>query len=543
MRAAPVPVYCKMGPFDDFPFDDFGAGCGGMATIEEAYAVAIDHHQAGRLDEAAIIYQRILDADPEQAHASHLLGIVAGQRGRHAEAVALIGAAVARDGLNTDFLGNLGAALKAAGRYDEAIRHFARALALEPAARGVPGNLGSALAADGRIGAAVPWLGRAAALDPAHFETLLNLGIALRDAGRFDEAETALETAKSLRPDHPHPVCELAVLKLALGDFERGLALYERRWDYTGQTAAVSGKPVWRGEEIAGKTILLYYEQGLGDTLQFVRYAPLLADRGARVLLIVQPELRRLLASVRGIDHLATYDDAAGLPDFDLCCPLMSLPFAFATRIDGIPAGKPYITPPPDLAAAWVERLGWSQTGESADKRPVRVGFVWSGNPRRHDPTSHAMDRRRSVPFALMEPLLSVPGIEAVSLQVGDAAEQARAAIAAGLLIDPMASATDFADTAAIAAHLDLVITVDTSVAHLAAAIGRPVWMLSRSNACWRWFRGRDDSPWYPTMRLYRQDSPGDWGPVMARVGHDLAAAAARDQNCAEAVSRKARPG
>ncbi|MBB3266964.1 Flp pilus assembly protein TadD [Azospirillum sp. OGB3] len=514
-----------------------------MATIEEAYAVAIDHHQAGRLEEAAIIYQRILDVDPEQAHASHLLGIVAGQRGRPAEAVALIAAAVARDGSNTDFLGNLGAALKAAGRHDEAIRHFARALALEPAARGVPGNLGSALAADDRIGDAVSWLGRAAALDPSHFETLLNLGIALRDAGRFDAAETALETAKSLRPDHPHPVCELAVLKLALGDLEEGLALYERRWDYTGQSAAVSGKPVWRGEGIAGKTILLYYEQGLGDTLQFVRYAPLLADRGARVLLIVQPELRRLLASVRGIDRLATYDDADGLPGFDLCCPLMSLPFAFGTRIDAIPSGAPYITPPPDLVAGWAERLGWSRSGESTGSRPLRVGFVWSGNPRRHDPTSHAMDRRRSVPFALMEPLLSVPGIEAVSLQVGEAAEQARAAVAAGRLSDPMAGVTDFADTAAIAAHLDLVITVDTSVAHLAAAMGRPVWMLSRCDACWRWFRGRDDSPWYPTMRLYRQDSPGDWAPVMARVGHDLAAATARDQNCAEALSRKARPG
>ncbi|CAO3382043.1 tetratricopeptide repeat protein [Azospirillum argentinense] len=515
-----------------------------MATIEEAYAVAIDHHQAGRLDEAAIIYQRILDADPEQAHAAHLLGIVAGQRGRSAEAVALIAAAVAKDGLNTDFLGNLGAALKAAGRCDEAIRHFARALALEPAARGVPGNLGAALAADGRIGEAVPWLERAAALDPSQFETLLNLGIALRDAGRFDEAEAALETAKALRPDHPHPVCELAVLKLALGAFEEGLALYERRWDYTGQSAAVSGKPVWRGEDIAGRTILVYYEQGLGDTLQFVRYAPLLADRGARVLLIVQPELRRLLASVRGIDRLVTYDEVAGLPNFDLCCPLMSLPFAFGTRVGGIPSGGPYITPLPDLVAAWAERLGWGRTGDPAGKRPLRVGFVWSGNPRRHDPTSHAMDRRRSLPFALMEPLLSVPGIEAVSLQVGEAEQQARAAIAAGRLTDPMAGVTDFADTAAIAAHLDLVITVDTSVAHLAAAIGRPVWMLSRADACWRWLRGRDDSPWYPTMRLYRQDSPGDWGPVMARLRHDLvASAAAWGQNCAEALSRKARPG
>ncbi|MDQ2105881.1 tetratricopeptide repeat protein [Azospirillum isscasi] len=491
-----------------------------MATIEEAYAVAIDHHQAGRLDEAAVIYRRILDADPDQAHASHLLGIVAGQRGRHAEAVALISAAVARDGLNTAFIGNLGAALKAAGRYDEAIRHFARALALEPEARGVPGNLGSALAADGRIGDAVRWLTRAAALDPGHFETLLNLGIALRDAGRFEEAEKALEAAESLRPDHPHPLCELAVLKLAQGDFEEGLALYEKRWDYTGQSAAVSGKPVWRGEDVRGKTVLLYYEQGLGDTLQFVRYAPLLADRGARVLLIVQPELRRLLASVRGIDRLTTYDDTAGLPDFDLCCPLMSLPFAFGTRIDRIPAGKPYITPPADLVTAWAERLGWDRrTG-----RRLRVGFVWSGNPRRHDPTSHAMDRRRSVPFAMMEPLLAVPGIEAVSLQVGDAAEQARAAVAAGTLVDPMAGVTDFADTAAIAAALDLVVTVDTSVAHLAAATGRPVWLLSRYDACWRWFRGRGDSPWYPTMRLYRQDAPGVWEPVVARVARDLAA-------------------
>ncbi|WP_188261201.1 tetratricopeptide repeat protein [Azospirillum tabaci] len=175
----------------------------------------------------------------------------------------------------------------------------------------------------------------------------LRVAIDHHQAGRLDEAETALEAAKALRPDHPHPVCELAVLKLALGDFEEGLALYEKRWDYTGQSAAVSGKPVWRGEDIAGKTILLYYEQGLGDTLQFVRYAPLLADRGARVLLIVQPELRRLLASVRGVDRLTTCDDAAGLPDFDLCCPLMSLPFALARASTGFPPANPTSRRPP----------------------------------------------------------------------------------------------------------------------------------------------------------------------------------------------------
>lgn len=483
-----------------------------MATVAEAYEAAIAHHQSGCLDEAAILYRRILDADPDQAHASHLLGVVAAQQNRIAEAITLISAAVARDGRNPTFLSNLGAALKAAGRYDEAISHLVRTLELDPAAADALANLGAALAAEGRFDDAVRWLKRAVALAPARFEACLNLGVALRDRGRFDEALAAFESARSLRPDDPHLACETAVLHLADGDLARGWALYENRWRFVGHTPSVLGRPQWLGEDIRGKSILVYFEQGLGDTLQFVRYVPMLAERGARVTLVVQPSLKRLVASVRGLSSLITFDDP--IPPTDLCSPLMSLPHAFGTRLDSIPAGGAYLAPDPDLVAQWAQRLG--------PRRLPRVGLVWSGAPRRHDPKSYAFDRRRSLPFSAMAPLLDVPGIEFVSLQMGDAADQARAAVAAGRLADPMAAVTDFADTAAIAANLDLVVSVDTSALHAAAAIGRPVWGLSRFDGCWRWLRDRDDSPWYPTLRLYRQEQPGAWEPVLARIAQDL---------------------
>lgn len=485
-----------------------------MATIQEAFAVAVGHHQSGRLDEAAILYRRILDADPAQPDAHHLLGVIAAQRGRFDDAIALIGAALAQDGNNPSYLGNMGAALKATGRYDEAERCLSRALVCEPAGADVIANLGASLAAAGRFDDAIRWLARAVALAARHFEAALNLGVALRNHGRMKEAAGAFEAARAIRPDSPHLDCEMAVLSLAVGDLSRGWALFESRKALLGLATTRLGKPQWQGETIAGKTILLHFEQGLGDTVQFIRYAPLLAERGARVITVVQPALARLLRSCRGVAEIIPWGSA--LPPFDLCCPLMSLPQAFATTLDAIPSGEAYLSPPPELVASWAERLG--------PRRRPRVGLAWAGNPRPHDPNSNALDRRRSLSFAAMVPVLGVPGIDFVSLQMGDAAVQAGTAIAAGRLRDPMAAVTDYADTAAIMANLDLVISVDTSVVHVAAAIGRPVWMLSRFDGCWRWLRGRDDSPWYPTLRLYRQEEPGAWDPVVARVARDLAA-------------------
>lgn len=483
-----------------------------MATIREAYDVALDYHQAGRLDEAETIYRRILDADPTEAAAEYLLGMAAAQRGRYPDAARLIGAAIAKQPHNPSYHANLGGVLKEMGLYDEAQIRLRRALALAPAMDDAVANMGASLSSAGSFDDAVRWLERAIAVAPGRFDARLNLGVALRDRGRLADAEAAFAAARAIQPASPHLDCELAVLRLSQGELAEGWRLFENRWAFIGQSSSALGKPQWRGEDPAGRTILLYFEQGLGDTLQFVRYAPLLARRGARVVLLVQPPLKRLISSLPGVAAVLGFGDP--VPDFDLCCPLMSLPLAFGSTLPGIPPGDAYLAPDAGLIAQWAARLG--------PRVGPRVGLAWAGNPRRHDPKSNALDRRRSLNFNQAATLLAVAGIEFVNLQMGEAAAAAAAAVAAGRMIDPMGGVGDFADTTAIMANLDLVVTVDTSVAHAAASTGRPTWMLSRFDGCWRWLRDRDDTPWYPSLRLYRQATPGDWGPPLRRLTDDL---------------------
>jgi len=264
-------------------------------------------------------------------------------------------------------------------------------------------------------------------------------------------------------------------------------------------------QPEWRGEPAAGQRILLHAEQGLGDTLQFVRYAPGVAARGLQVTLEVQAPLVRLLQNLPGVGEVV----AAGnpRPEFDLHCPLMSLPLAFATDLDSIPADVPYLFPTSNLLSCWGECL--------PPRGGVRVGLVWAGNRGHGDVRHHFIDRRRSIDPALLAPLAEVVGVTWVNLQHDATALPFP-------MTDPMAAICDFADTAALVAQLDLVIGVDTSVVHLAGGMGKPVWMLSRFDGCWRWMHGRHDSPWYPTMRIYRQTAPDDWRPVVARLATDL---------------------
>jgi len=269
----------------------------------------------------------------------------------------------------------------------------------------------------------------------------------------------------------------------------------------------------WKGEtEIAGKTILLLAEQGFGDVLQFCRYAPLVADLGAKVILAVPGTLSRLMGTLRGVDRVLSQDDA--VPEYDLHCPLMSLPLVFGTAETTIPAAVPYLPAEPEAVEHWRNVIPAAMPGR------LRIGLVWAGGRRPDQPHAMAIDQRRSMHLAAMAPLGAIPGCVFVSLQFGGPARQARGAPFP--LIDVTARLTDFADTAALVEALDLIITVDTAVAHLAGALARPVWLLSRFDACWRWGRDRDDSRWYPTMRLFRQTEPGDWAGVMARVAAAL---------------------
>jgi hypothetical protein len=270
--------------------------------------------------------------------------------------------------------------------------------------------------------------------------------------------------------------------------------------------------------------VLLHAEQGFGDSIQFIRYAPLVAQRGGHVIVQCQPGLETLLAGVEGISQIITRDEP--LPDFDLHCPLMSLPWVFATRLDTIPAAIPYLRANTEKVAHWRERLAREQStsGETGPSRcdTLKIGLVWAGEARPHRPHVNRINRRRSMSLSQFAPLAQVPGVAFISLQKGKSAEQAQTLPPGMRLLDWTAELNDFADTAALIEALDLVISVDTSVAHLAGALGKPVWLLNRFDTCWRWLLDRSDSPWYPTMRLFRQPQPGAWAPVIAEVREQL---------------------
>jgi hypothetical protein len=338
-----------------------------------------------------------------------------------------------------------------------------------------------------------------------------NLSVLLREMRRLPEAETHARAALSLAPDHPAARVNLALALLLNGRWTEAWPEYEARWQ-TGELAEERRdfpQPQWSGERsIDGSVILLHAEQGLGDTLQFCRYAPLAAAGGARVVLEVQPSLVRLLSTLEGVERVLAKGD--GLPAFDWHCPLMSLPRAFGTTPDTVPCAQSYLTADPELSAMWEAKL--------AALPGPRVGLAWAGSARAWMPHAVAIDHRRSARLADMAPLAEVAGCSFVSLQLGPPAAQLRTPPPGLVVHDFTDRLHDFAETAALVANLDLVITVDTSMVHLAGALGRPVWLLNRYDTCWRWLLERDDSPWYPSLRQFRQPGREDWSSVMRRV-------------------------
>jgi hypothetical protein len=328
---------------------------------------------------------------------------------------------------------------------------------------------------------------------PRHAGALSSLGNTLRALGHTEASLAAHDRAIAAAPANPEYAFNRATALLAAGDYAQGWPEYEARWLHPPGRVRALG-PAWTGEPIEGRTILLHAEQGLGDTLQFVRYVPLVAALGARIVLEVQPQLVRYLSALPGAATVIARGDP--LPPYDAHCPLLSLPRAFPGTI---PADFPYLPMPPQARAA-----------------NKRVGLAWAGSPHTNDGPAHLVDLRRSIDPALLSPLAALPGIEFVSLQL---ASTTRPDIP---LTDPMTSVKDFADTAAIVADLDLVITVDTSIAHLAGGLGVPVWLMNRHAGCWRWQHARTDTPWYPNMRIYRQPRPLDWAPVVRAIARDL---------------------
>ncbi len=340
-------------------------------------------------------------------------------------------------------------------------------------------------------------------IDPTRAEAFNDLAASLFALERDAEALACLRRSLDLRPDLAESEETDGIWLLRYGRFRQGWRKYEARLRTRANRDLVRpfAQPQWRGERLNGRTILLHAEQGLGDTLQFVRYAPLVAARGGRVILEVYPEVRPLLDRMPGIAEIVSRGQA--LPPFDLHCSLLSLPLAFRTELDSIPATVPYLSVPEDRMAAWRWRLG--------PHRCLRVGIAWSGNPRHRD------DRRRSIPFALFSALLAErPGIEFHVVQTEIRAPDTEALAAMPHVRRHGVHLRDFGDSGALVSLMDLVISVDTSVAHLAGALARPGWLLLPRVADWRWLLERDDSPWYPSLELFRQAERGDWAGVVA---------------------------
>lgn len=517
------------------------------AAARHALIEAVHRHQAGDLDAAAAACAQALNLDPRQPDALHLSAVIAHQRGDDVRARTLAEKALKRSPRNAAYhntlgvvlLGldkgaaaaatfrralvldpgyaeahnNLGNALMGEGRPAEAEACYRRAIAARPGYAVAHNNLGSALRAQGRLDQAAAAYREALAHAPGYVGALSNLGRVLHELGHYDDALAHYERALALDPDHAESHANRGILLLLLGRLSEGWPEYEWRWRVKGFAAAPPDPdvPRWDGSPLAGRTLLVHAEQGLGSAIQFVRYVPLVAGRtvedGGRVVLECPRPLLRLFRSIADGGAVDLVAKGERLPPRDVQAPLMSLPRILGTELATIPARVPYLRADPTLEERWRDRLArWP--------RP-RVGLVWGGNPR------HENDANRSMPVAALAPLLERQGITLFSLQVG-ARPADRAWLGQSPVQDLAPELGDFADTAAALSHLDLLVSVDTAAAHLAGALGRPVWLLLPFVPEWRWMLTRDDSPWYPTLRLFRQTARGDWTELMARIATAL---------------------
>jgi Flp pilus assembly protein TadD len=473
---------------------------------------------ATRSVEAEASYRRALELKPDYAEAHYSLANLLRDAGRPVEAEASFRHALELKPDYAEAHYNLANLFQDAGRPVEAEASYRRALELKPDYAEAHGNLGNLLQEARRSVEAEASYRRALEYKPDLAKTHSNLGNLLMEARRPVEAEASYRRALEFKPDLAEVHNNLGILLLALGRYGEAWQSYEARYSLNFSKRIVAPDhlpyPQWQGERLANKTLVLWAEQGLGDQIQFVRYVPLLKRRGvAHITLVCDASIKPLLETVDGVDVVVTNPNAVTLHDY--WSLLMSLPLHFGTTLETIPNRLPYLRAPVERVGAWRPRLA---------SRELKVGLVWAGNPRPHIADANAVDRRRSMHVRQYLPLLQLPGIEFFSLQKGEAAHAQLKELPAELRPqDLMSDVQDFGETAAIGKNLDLLITVDTSMAHLAGAINKPVWVLSRFDGCWRWLQDRDDSPWYPgILRLFRQERPGDWDAVIANVTREL---------------------
>ena len=482
-------------------------------NAEALHLLAELYFAQGRPQEALGAYDQILRLEPRDVAALINRGNALDALGRFAEALESFDAALRVAPRQEDAHYNRGNALVAMGRHADALAAFDVAIALRPDKTEALLNRGIALAALGRPVEALDAYRAVLALDPRRADAHYNTGNALRALERDAEAVASYDAALALQPGHADAHWNRAWALLALGDYERGWMEHEWRSKSPRWVAPPprTSAPLWLGEpDCADHRLLVLSEQGTGDTIQYLRYVPLVAASGAKVMIELPRALEQLCASFS--KHATLVFDDEPLPRHDLHCPIASLPLVFRTRVETIPAQIPYIEADSALVDRWREII-------APAPGTLRTGIVWAGNPKQ------GSEARRGIGLAPCVPLFAVPRVRWYSLQVGErAADLARLAPSAA--VDLSSRLTDFSETAAVIANLDLVITTDTAVAHLAGAMGKPVWVLLMFAADWRWLRGRDDSPWYPSARLFRQVSPGDWKGVIDRVKRELVTAA-----------------
>jgi tetratricopeptide (TPR) repeat protein len=471
--------------------------------------------QLNRDSDALLSYQHALKLEPQSFDAASKSGVLLHRQGRWREALACFGLCETLQPNHVPILLLRAIAHRGVGDYENYLADSLRAHGLEPANAEACNNIGEALQFLGRDDEAIAWFDKALALAPDNPTILVNKACGLGQQHRFDEATAIYARVGAIAPDHALAQWNLALLQLLTGDFAAGWAGREARWKVPSLSAHYPkfDKPMWRGEDsIAGKTLLVHVEEGLGDAIQFVRYAPMLAARGARVILVVADALQPLLAGLDGVAQCLPLS-ARELPGFDMHCPLSSLPWIFDANLDNIPSRVPYLpASAPERVQAWEDRLG--------PRRRPRIGLVWSGS------LSHRNDRNRSIPLQMLARILDVDATF-VSLQKDPRPADRVVLAQRSDIIDLTDRLEDFTETAALVACLDLVVTVDTSVAHLAGALARPTWIMLPFTPDYRWLLDRDDSPWYPTMRLFRQDTTRDYAPVLERLRTELAAFAA----------------
>ncbi|WP_341312648.1 tetratricopeptide repeat-containing glycosyltransferase family protein [Paraburkholderia sp. IMGN_8] len=548
---------------------------------------AVALQQNGAFAEAEELYREILELKPRHFDALQLLGALALQAGRLPEGIDLLRKAVAINAKQAPIHSNLAYALNALQRFDEGLASANRALALQAQFPDALNNRGNAQAGLNLPAEALGSFDRAIALMPGFAQAWNNRACVLRDLGRPADALASCDRALALQPNYPDAwsnrgnalsdlnqpqeaqlsyqrALELApvfadawnnlgltqidlnehaqalisyeralavnpasaethwneaLCLLQMGRLEAGWQKYEWRWERRRirESKRRFAEPLWLGDfPLDGKTILLHAEQGLGDTLQFCRYAALVSKLGAKVVLEVPPELMRLMSTLDGVDQWV--ESGQALPPFDCHCPLLSLPLAFKTDIASIPSKTPYLFADAQAARHWRDRIDVQADGR------LKVGLVWAGGNRPHVAELRKNDARRSITFERLAPILDVPNVQFFSLQKGPAAQQLLRNESNHPIADYTEELNDFADTAALVANLDLVISVDTSTAHLAGAMDKPVWILNRFDTCWRWMLERTDTPWYPRATLFRQPALGDWDSVIQGARDALAA-------------------